>query len=83
MIHVIQIMVTDKAADDSEPHLVVYEKVVGFLREKGAKIREGILLTHGLQDALKVWGQTSDYTSTEITELLESGQDVKLGNEPR
>jgi hypothetical protein len=52
--------------------------IEAFLESKGITVRDGVLLTDGLQDALRYWGTPFTYTLDDILELLEQGKEVTL-----
>lgn len=83
MVRVLQIRVTNNATDlSTKPPIDLAEeaseKISEFLSSKGVRVQEGVLLTVGLQDALRYWGQGTEYSLTELAELFSTGKDATL-----
>ena len=56
-------------------------KIVRFLTNKGASSQMGVLLTAGLQDAIKYWGGVAAYSLQELDSILEKGKEVALSEQ--
>lgn len=55
--------------------------IARFLRDRGVKPEIGLLLTAGLQDAIKFWGEVAEYSLEELGSILEKGKEVALSEQ--
>lgn len=78
-IHSVQMSITGDNPDALVLATSASEKIEEFLKVKGITMRAGVLLTTGLQDALRYWGRPSEgYSLTELQDLLEQGKEVSV-----
>jgi hypothetical protein len=77
-IHALQMTITGDTSGGLALAVEASDKIESFLVSKGMKIRVGILLTSGLQEALRYWGSSSSYSLIEVRELLEQREEVAL-----
>lgn len=68
-IHAVQLTITDDREVDS------LRLIEGFLKENDITMnRGGVLLTDGLQDALRYWGSRLEHNLQELKQILEGGK---------
>ena len=77
-IHAVQMTITGDSLTGLALAVEASDKIEAFLESKGMTIRMGILLTSGLQDALRYWGTPAKYSLTDVRKMLEQGNEVAL-----
>ena len=69
-LHAVRLQVDLNGGDELETVGEAFDKLVGFLESEGMLVERGVLLTEGLNEALRLYGNAGPTTLKEIDAFL-------------